>query len=249
MNNNIDDLNKLDVDSGIEDEYDFEDLDDRIILTSKAEDDFFNEFYCWLLSCDGGFKKPRAASQHKSVIMSILHYVDSSGKNYQLLFSRNDLNSWITMFEAKGRKPGTIKTYLGSIKLFYEFVNIMSPPNVQVTPAELNKMKSVVAQWARNYNKKIKIAKHAKQLEDLAQLPTPEEIRRLDNSDHTKEAIKILNWFQCHDIAPTRKQYCLARDFLITYSILDNASRSGCISNMLMKEYESVELQSDGDHQ
>ena len=110
----------------------------------------------------------------------------------------------------------------------------------------MNKMKSIVTQWARNFNTKIKKGKHIKQLEDLAKLPSPEEIKALDNSDHKNDTIKILNYFQCHRSAPSRKQYCQVRDYLITYAILDNASRSGGVANMTMEEYEAVELQPDG---
>ena len=107
-----------DPESGIEEDMDYEDIDDRFLVTSEEEESFFGRFHSWLTTCDGGFKKVRDANQHRSVVMSMLHFIDASGKQLEKLFSRPDLNSWITMFEGKGRKPGTIKTYLGSLKLF-----------------------------------------------------------------------------------------------------------------------------------
>ena len=152
------------------------------------------------------------------------------------------------MFEAKGRQPGTIKTYLGSLQLFYQFVTVTSPVEITSSADAMNRIKVIVCQWSRNFNKKIKIAKHIKQLEDLSNLPTPDEINSLDNSLHKGNAIKILNYFQCHKDAPSRKQYCLVRDYLITYLILDNASRSGCIANFTLEEYDNVELQENGSY-
>lgn len=243
MENDVAVTVESDVDSCLEEDCDYEDLDDKVIVISKMEEQFLALFQEWLMSCDGGFKKIRDANQHKNVIMSILHFLDSSGQNYAKLFSRPDLNQWITWFEDKGRKPGTIKTYLGSVKLFYEFVIITAPEYVKVTPIEINKMKSIVNRWSQNYNKKIKIAKNEKQLELLANLPTPEEICQLDESDKKKEALKTIDWFKCCDKCPSRKEFCLARDYLITYAVLNNASRSGCISNMTMAEYRSAEKQ------
>ena len=72
-------------DSGIGDLVDFEDYDDRFMVTSKEEDYFLGRFFDWLTSCDGGFKKKRHATQHKSVVTSILHSIDSSGYYCYLL--------------------------------------------------------------------------------------------------------------------------------------------------------------------
>ena len=84
-------------------------------------------FYGWLISVDGGLKPPRSAIQHKAVVMQALHHLDSSGKNFLVLFERRNLNLYVSYLEANNRKPGTIKTYLNSIKLFFNFVLVVSP--------------------------------------------------------------------------------------------------------------------------
>ena len=40
-------------------------------------------------------------------------------------------------------------------------------------------MMEIISQWCKNYYKRIQMEKHQKQLEDLAKLPTAEEIRLL----------------------------------------------------------------------
>ena len=63
-------------------------------------------------------------------------------------------------------------------------MTITFPASVVVTSADINRVKSIVIQWCRNYYKKIQIQKHAKQLNDLASIPSPDEIKKLDSSDH-----------------------------------------------------------------
>ena len=48
------------------------------------------------------------------------------------MFVCHELNSWVTYFENRKRSPGTIKTYLGSVKLFYDYVMINSPAEIMV---------------------------------------------------------------------------------------------------------------------
>ena len=190
-------------------------------------------------------RPPRSAMQHRNVVMNILHYIDSSGKNYSKLFSRKDLNSWTSNYEARGRKPGTIKTNLGSLKHFYKFILITQPIDLKIETAKITQMTEIVSQWCKNYYKKIQIAKHHKQLADLANLPAAEEIRLLDQCDLKKEAIKTLSLLSVGNSIASRKCYCLVRDYLLTYIVLDNASRAGCISNMTLGEFNASEVQPD----
>lgn len=92
------------------------------------------------------------------------------------------------------------------------------------------------------------IEKHGKQLEDLTKLPTPQEIVKVDNSDHKKESIKILSSAACSRLPPSRRSYCHVRDYLITYIVLGKASRAGASSNMTMKEFDAQEVQPDGSY-
>ena len=231
-------------DSGYEEEVDYEDVEIEFAMTSTEEDAFLKTFREWLQSVDGGMKPIRSTKQHSNVVMSMAHFTDPSGKDYSCLLQRAPMNSWVTNFEAKGRQPGTIKTYLGSLKLFYRFLTITNPSYVDSDPKMVIQMKEIVDQWSRNYAKKVEKAKNAKQLDELSKLPTPEDIKKLDSSDHQKGAIKTLTTFlSIASKTPTRKEFCLCRDYLITNIILDNASRSGCISNMTLKEFDNAEFQ------
>ena len=173
--------------------------------------------YCdWLKSVDGGLKPPRSANQHRNVVMNILHFLDSSGRQFSKLVCRKSLNSWISDFEARGRKPGTTKTYLGSVKLFYDFVLITEPNYINIEHHKIAQMKTIITTWCRNLHKLISKAKHYKQLEDLAKLPTPEEIIKLDNSAYKKEAIKTLFFvFSC--MHPNKQEKLLYHTRLLAH--------------------------------
>ena len=83
-------------------------------------------------------------------------------------------------------------------------------------------------------------------LADLARLLQPDDKRVLDKLQHVSEALKILLKLSCVRSSPNRKEFCYVRDYVLTYIILENASRPGCISNMTMTELEKFEMQQDG---
>ena len=156
------------------------------------------------------------------------------------------VNSWVTFVKNKKRKPGTIKTFLGSIAQFYNFVTVNNPSMINVSACEISKMKTIISQWCRNYHKKIQISKHERQLEDLSRIPTPNDLRNLDMSNLRKEAIKLLSSLSSTYKEPSRREFCLVRDYLLTYVIFDNGSRSGCVANMTLKEFRKAEAQPNG---
>ena len=154
----------------------------------------------------------------------------------------------MSLFEGKGKKPGTIKTYLESIKQFLDYVSVVGCSSIQVSSEEIRNLTILVTRWCRNYHKKIQVQKHSKNLEDLAKLPQPDDINNLDKSSHVSEAVKVISKLVSVRGPPSRKEFCIVRDYLLTYVILENASRPGCISNMTLKELERREIQSDGSY-
>ena len=157
------------------------------------------------------------------------------------------MNKWVSLFEGKGRKPGTIKTYIGSIKQFFDYITVLGHSSIQVS-SEVRNLTILVTRGCRNYHKKIQVQKHSKNLEDLAKLPQPDDINNLDKSIHVSEAIKVLSKLVSVRGPPSRKEFCIVRDYLLTYIILENTFRPGCISNMTLKELERREIQSDGSY-
>ena len=138
----------------------------------------------------------------------------------------------------KGGKPGTIKTYLGSVRQFCDYVAVVGHPSINVKPSDIQNIKILLSRWCRNYRKKIQIHKYIKMLTDLVRLLQPDDIRLLDKSQHASESLKILSTFSSVQSSPSRKEFCHVRNYVLTYIILENASRPGCISSMTIRELE-----------
>ena len=105
----------------------------NIVLSFEEEDKFMHSLGLWLMSPDGGLKSMSSANQHRNVVMSIMRAIDPENKDYWKLFLRKNLNDWVSLFEGKGKKPGTIKTYLGSIKQFFDYISVVGHSSIQVS--------------------------------------------------------------------------------------------------------------------
>lgn len=104
-----------------EDEYDYEDLDDKFYMTNQEEDEVLLRFRNWLISVDGGTKLPIQAQTAKRILMSIVRHNGSKGIDYKFTVCLSFLNSWMTKLRNEEKEPGTIRTYLNSVKHFIDF--------------------------------------------------------------------------------------------------------------------------------
>ena len=66
----------------------------------------------------------------------------------------------------------------------------------------------------------------------------------LDTAEDVKYCKSILK--KCHVIgAPKMQEFTNARDYILMYLCIDNASRTGAIANMTIREFQSAILQGD----
>nr|XP_047124634.1 uncharacterized protein LOC124807122 isoform X2 [Hydra vulgaris]XP_047126611.1 uncharacterized protein LOC124807913 isoform X2 [Hydra vulgaris] len=222
---------------------DFEDLDDKFYMTSSAEEKFMNEFVDWLISIDGGQKPKRCALKHKSVILGIVRYESEFEINYSNLSCSSFLSLWMEKLNKDNKKPGTIKTYLGSVKHFLDFCIIKERFDI-ITSEKHSKIKTQISKWEKTLWKSIQEGRYEKDQIDLENFPSAEEIVILDNSDIVLEANKIINTSSTNKL--TKTTFCLARDYLLTCITFDNASRPGAVSNMTLNEFKKSIEKKDG---
>ena len=71
------------------------------------------------------------------------------------------------------------------------------------------------------------------------------DIKNMDVSKHAEDAWRLLLKLVAIKSPPSRKEFCHVRDYILTYIILENASKPGCISNMTLAEYSRREYQND----
>lgn len=126
---------------------DDEDENIEFVITPKHPDDITNSFESWLMSVDGRHKNGRSARQCCQQLLSAFRQVSPNEYNVSMLFDQIVLrNSSLNLF-GKVRQPGTIRTYLNSLKRFYEFVLCDRPKTVNVTPDDCHGMMTSVSNW------------------------------------------------------------------------------------------------------
>ena len=232
-------------DSGIESEDD-EDVYLETVITPEKSYPCIIGFKNWLESVDGREKSIRCASQNSRQILSIITatQTENSSFTFKNVFNRQILrDNWLTPFN-KIRKPGTIKSYLCSLKMFYKYLVCDTPSNIEFDERNCIQMITIVENWLSTYRKKVNIRKWQKQMEDLQKLITPDELHAFDSSDAVAESRSIISSSASNTKDVTIRKFTHARDYLLTSIILNNGSRAGAIANMTLRELDVAVVES-----
>ena len=96
----------------------------------------------------------------------------------------------------------------------------------------------IIETWITTYRKKANKERWKKDMEQINQLITQEEVRKLDKSETVMWAKSTLKSITASNKTITMKQYTTVRDYLLTYLRLDNGSRTGALANMTMREFD-----------
>lgn len=140
--------------SGNEEEDD-EDIDcNNVMMPWKTS--VFDEFFAWLLSPDGRSKSKRQALQHSCQAQVIFKDSSKEQFDFSAIFDRKRLrDNWLINFEAI-RKPGTVKSYLYSLRFFYKFIQTDHPEILQPYESKCAEMINIIENWITIYRKKHK---------------------------------------------------------------------------------------------
>ena len=101
-----------------EDNSDYQDLDDEFYLTSYEEEKMLFRFINCLVSVDGSTKLPIQGWKVKRVLMSIVRHKGANVIDHKLTACPSCLNLWMQNLRNEEKEPGTIGTYLNSLKHF-----------------------------------------------------------------------------------------------------------------------------------
>ncbi|XP_065653246.1 uncharacterized protein LOC136080475 isoform X1 [Hydra vulgaris] len=85
-----------------------------------------------------------------------------------------------------------------------------------------------------------------KDLEDFHSFPSEDEIIKFDASDYVKSAKKLLKSCNNSNFVLNKSNYCLARSYLLTYILFNNASRPGATANMTIGEFRRALYNASG---
>lgn len=225
-----------------EEDYSVEEAEDdeslALVVTPWKSSPLFDQFLHWLTSPDARAKPLRQAQQHVRQVIIILR--DSGNDTYELasLFDRKKIRDyWLISFETKC-KSGTVKSYISSLRMFYHFVIAEDPTECESYRDKCEALVITTTNWISVYRKKVKKCRWERDMVQLTQLFTSSEIKQFDNSELVSYCKSTLRSFRCQENQPTLRQFTNARDFILMSLCLDNASRTGSLANMTLKEFE-----------
>ena len=164
--------------------------------------------------------------------MSIVRHNGSEEIDYKFTACPSFLNSWMTKLRNEEKEPGTIQTYLNSVKHFIDFCQ--AEDNHILDGQNTSQIRVLICKWRNTLYREMNEREFEKELKARDYFPSPEEIEKFDNSSLVKDAKKTISDSHIKGFKLSKLKFCLARDYILTSLIFDNASRPGAISNMTL---------------
>ena len=198
------------------------------------------KFRSWLESADGGQLDRKTSEQHSKQVLKLLTLVDER-ENLASLYDDNLIDQKFLQGYAKQQyHPKTTQSYLMSLRHFYSFS--YSTDNAEDIPKDkVVALREKITRWSSSFRNSCAKRQWQKMETDLHQLITPEQIKEFETSEAARNAVTLLGKLSsAHNIEVTQSRYTLIRDFLIVEISIDNANRSGSISNMKMGEFKRI---------
>ncbi|CAB4029524.1 Hypothetical predicted protein [Paramuricea clavata] len=123
---------------------------------------------------DGGRKNMKCSLQCSRQVQLVAAAINPESPKVSDLFDRKILrDSWLTKFE-KEKQPETVKSYLGSLNLFFTFSKCEQlGQQYGVAHDQLGVLSDQMRQWNKSYRNLVKHRFWVKRMEDLANLKTP----------------------------------------------------------------------------
>ena len=94
----------------------------------------------------------------------------------------------------------------------------------------------------------LNVQKFEKQLDDLTQLLTTDELHEFDELNVAEDCKFNLNKSRLVNKPPSIEVFTACRDYIITSLILFNATRLHALWNMTLKEFKNVTISNEGVH-
>ena len=222
------------------------------------------EFYEYLTDVDGGYRSVKVAQQYKSQVQSIIrtckmkltesnpekHECEDLPSFHSLLISGMTgvrfLRSWLSYVVEK-YQPGTVRSYLMSLRLFYKFLSQEEVPLPNVTKDLLNARRDLMTSWSSAQKKKVLKRKLEKHDEGYRKLLSSENLHKVCHGSLHVNAVKQLaatstetNRGDITEKILSDKSHCQVRDWLMTRILIDNSGRSGVLANMTTSEFREA---------
>lgn len=157
-------------------------------------EEFLADFYGWLIDVDGGYHSTKMAQQYRSQVQSVIRRLKldetvtkTANPNppamYLLMLPGKDdiklLKTWLS-YAVDKYQPGTVRSYLMSLRLFYKFLTQERKSDLpDVSMDTLNALRDYMTSWSAAQKKKVLKRKLEKHDEDFRKLLSSEKLRQV----------------------------------------------------------------------
>ena len=233
-------------------------VDDNDQITGEL----LGDFYKWLIDVDGGCRSDKISHQYKSQVESVVKRLkqrktetkDAQEKPPSVYLMLQSGKEGVTLLKTSlsyavdKYQPGTVRSYLMSLRLFYKFLTQerkIDIPNVSVDT--LNARRDLMTSWSAAQKKKVLKRKLQKYDKDFKKLLSSERLYKVCHGDQRIKAVKQLATTseETNRGAEVRRvvneqTHCEVCGWLLTRVLIDNSGRSGVAANLTVKEFKEA---------
>ena len=225
----------------------------------------FNMFEKYMTSLDGGDLENSTASTYIQQVKSVMENLKTN--QIANLFEKKVMSESFLNQKQKKKEdnpedfsnellnkvtnkyvPLTKQKYLTALMHFCDFVShhLDELKMVLFKREDILHMKTIFSNWRKSLNRQVQLHSSIRAEEDQDFVVTPQHMKRWENGEIKRKAIKLLGELSSDQPPPLNKdKYCALRDYFIV-EIVQNGHRSGVCSNMLLSQlnaatFETVE--------
>ena len=214
---------------------------------------FVSSFFRYLLHIEGGSHSEEQALIHTRQVHNVMEEIDPKGTDLASLVRNQSMDIWGKFCGPKLKnkilKGNTIKTYITSLELFVKFIKKGFFYNHELLPEghhiAIVSLETQLPDYRSTIHRRTAIQTTTRKVDQAFTKMTPEDLRKLQDSEVAKEAIKILGRAAEQKI-PTRNEFTLVRDYLLVTTLYENGSRPSPLENVKVNRFKQAQQAKNG---
>ena len=203
---------------------------------------------------EGGSRKPQVAKDHTRRVCRLLYEIESQPSSVKPLWDSNNINYLKNNFfkgndllgKEEKRQPTTLKAYIGSLRLFFQFVIARQEEIRKLEDfgdADLRLVNSAMARletWPKALADAMNKRKADIRLRDVDEKLQSEDYEAFFHSQRANEIKRMFLSIQNQDDPIVSvNEFAAMRDYLLMRVLLASGQRCGAASNLTIFEYQN----------
>lgn len=204
-------------------------------------------FYNYLNTPDCGRKRDKNHLQHATHVRTILEDIDPKGKDIEILSQDEGYIVWTEWVDRKleCKRPGTVRSYLGSYRQFLKFVTkqrVRTDAVPSLSPlalATLKDVKDVIPAWCRTTDLDTR-PKKQKILQTCDNRLTNDDVNKFHRSKAILHIQDLVEAAARGELSSIEK--CEVRDYILTMLTLTTGTRPGALEKLTLENYTNARV-------